>query len=84
MTASTRYERNLPGILDDLSALIAANAPALRETLDALARFDFWAAKAQLAGDMGAVRAETTDRAEIELLSARHPGLTGRVARLAA
>ena len=77
--AQVAEHEEIARILDELSALIAANAPALRETLDALARFDFWAAKAQLAGDMGAVRAETTDRAEIELLSARHPGLTGRV-----
>ena len=48
---------------------------------NALARFDFWAAKAQLAGEMSAVRAETTEHAEIELLSARDPGLTGRVVR---
>jgi DNA mismatch repair protein MutS2 len=66
-------------ILDELSALIAANAAALRETLDALARFDLWAAKATLAGDMDATRAETADRPEVVLLSARHPGLTGRV-----
>ena len=77
--AQVAEHEEIARILDELSALVAANAPALRETLDALARFDFWAAKAQLAGDMGAVRAETTDRAEIELLSARHPGLTGRV-----
>jgi len=77
--AQVAEHEEIARILDELSALIAANAPALRETLDALARFDFWAAKAQLAGDMGAVRAETTDRAEIELLSARHPGLAGRV-----
>src|SRR4249919_1477786 len=66
-------------ILDELSALIAANAAALRETLDALARFDFWMAKAALAGEMGASRPETTERTEAILLSARHPGLTGRV-----
>ena len=66
-------------ILDELSALVAANADALRETLDALARFDFWAAKASLAADMDAVRAETADEATVVLLSARHPGLTGRV-----
>ena len=66
-------------ILDELSALIAANAAALRETLDALARFDLWAAKATLAADMDAIRAETADRPEVVLLSARHPGLTGRV-----
>ena len=66
-------------ILDELSALVAANAEALRETLDALARFDFWAAKAALAGDLDGTRAETVDRPDVVLLSARHPGLTGRV-----
>ena len=39
-------------ILDELSAFVAANADALRETLEALARFDLWAAKASLAADM--------------------------------
>jgi DNA mismatch repair protein MutS2 len=66
-------------ILDELSAFVAANADALRETLEALARFDLWAAKASLAAEMRASRAETTDRPEAILLSARHPGLTGRV-----
>jgi DNA mismatch repair protein MutS2 len=66
-------------ILDELSALIAANAGAMRETLDALARFDLWMAKAALAAEMGGSRAETTERHEAILLSARHPGLTGRV-----
>ncbi|MEA2632549.1 MAG: mismatch repair protein MutS2 [Chloroflexota bacterium] len=66
-------------ILDELSAFVAANADPLRETLEALARFDLWAAKASLAAEMRATRAETTDRPEAILLSARHPGLTGRV-----
>jgi DNA mismatch repair protein MutS2 len=66
-------------LLDELSALIAVNATALRETLDALARFDLWAAKAALAAEMDATRAETAERPEVVLLSARHPGLTGRV-----
>src|SRR4051795_3242137 len=66
-------------ILDELSAFVAANATVLRETLGALARFDLWAAKASLAADMDATRAETADRPEVVLLSARHPGLTGRV-----
>ena len=66
-------------ILDELSAFVAANAGDLRETLGALARFDFWAAKADLSGEMGAVRAETATRFDVILLSARHPGLTGRV-----
>ena len=35
---------------------------------DALARFDFWAAKAQLAVEMDGVRAETADRPTVVLL----------------
>src|SRR4051812_27635795 len=66
-------------ILDELSALVAANAVPLRETLDALARFDLWVAKASLAADVDGVRAETAERPEVILLSARHPGLSGRV-----
>ena len=66
-------------ILDELSALVAANSVQLRESLGALARFDLWAAKARLAAEMDAVRAETADRPEVVLLGARHPGLTGRV-----
>jgi len=65
-------------VLDELSALVAINGAALRETLDALAAFDFWAAKAALATEMGATRARTAERYEVVLLSARHPGLTGR------
>ena len=66
-------------ILDELSAFVAANAADLRETLGALARFDLWAAKAALSSEMSATRAETVERYEAELLSARHPGLIGRV-----
>jgi DNA mismatch repair protein MutS2 len=77
--AKVAEQEEIERILDELSALIAANASALRESLDALARFDLWAAKATLAADMDATRAETGDRPELVLLSARHPGLTGRV-----
>ncbi len=66
-------------ILDELSALVGANATLLRETLEALAQFDFWAAKAQLAAELDGIRPEAADRSEVILLSARHPGLTGRV-----
>ncbi len=70
-------------ILDELSAFVAANADPLRDTLDALARFDFWAAKASLAAELDGVRAETDDSPAdspvVILLSARHPGLSGRV-----
>jgi DNA mismatch repair protein MutS2 len=77
--AQVAEQDEIARILDELSALIAANAAPLRETLDALARFDLWAAKASLAAEMDATRAETTDRYEVVLLSARHPGLTGRI-----
>jgi DNA mismatch repair protein MutS2 len=66
-------------ILDELSALVGANATLLHETLEALAQFDFWAAKAQLAAEMDGIRPAPADRPEVVLLSARHPGLTGRV-----
>ena len=77
--AQLAEQEEIERILDELSALVGANVGPLRETLDALARFDLWSAKAQLAGEMGAARAETSKRQEVELLSARHPGLTGRV-----
>jgi DNA mismatch repair protein MutS2 len=66
-------------ILDELSAVVASQAPLLEETLDALARFDFWSAKARLAGEMDATRAATASRPEIVLRGARHPGLAGPV-----
>ena len=66
-------------ILDELSVLVAGQVQPLRETLEALARFDFWAAKARLAEEMDAIPAEIADRPEIVMLGARHPGLSGRV-----
>ena len=66
-------------ILDELSSLVGGQATPLRETLDALARFDFWSAKARLAEEMDAIPAEIADRPEIVLLGARHPGLVGHV-----
>src|SRR3954453_22272557 len=66
-------------ILDELSELVGGQADALDETLAALATLDFWIARARLAGEMDAIRAETSKNDEVELLSARHPGLRGRV-----
>jgi len=77
--AQAAEREEIARILDELSALVGANAAPLDETLDALARFDLWAAKAGLAAEMDGVRAETTERDEITLLGARHPGLTGQV-----
>ena len=77
--AQAAEQAEVERILDELSALVAAQAALLRESLDALARFDLWTAKARLAAEMGAVRAETAARPELVLLGTRHPGLTGRV-----
>jgi DNA mismatch repair protein MutS2 len=77
--AQIAAQEEIDRILDELSALVAANAVQLRDTLGALARFDFWAAKATLAADMDGTRAETATRPELILLGARHPGLSGRV-----
>jgi DNA mismatch repair protein MutS2 len=77
--AQLAEQAEIERILDELSTLVAGQASALRETLEALARFDFWAAKARLAEEMDASPAEITDRNEITLLGARHPGLSGRV-----
>ena len=77
--AQAAVDEEVGRILDELSALVAANGTLLRETLEALARFDFWAAKAQLAAEMDGIRPALADRTEVVLLSARHPGLTGRV-----
>ena len=75
LSAQAEEER----ILDELSALVGTQAGPLRETLEALAHFDLWAAKARLAAEMDGVRAETVQRHEVDLARARHPGLTGRV-----
>ena len=66
-------------VLDELSLLVGGQADALDETLAALATFDYWMARARLAGEMDAIRPETVESDAVELLSARHPGLTGRV-----
>ena len=66
-------------ILDELSALVGANGTLLRETLDALAQFDFWAAKAQLAAELDGDPPGARRPARGRAASARHPGLTGRV-----
>ncbi len=77
--AQAAVDEEVGRILDELSALVGANATLLRETLEALAQFDFWAAKAQLAAELDGVRPALADGPDVVLLSARHPGLTGRV-----
>ncbi len=66
-------------VLDELSAHVAANAAALSADLETLARFDLWLCRARLADEMDAVRPTLASRPVVTLLSARHPGLRGRV-----
>ncbi len=66
-------------VLDELSAHVGANAEALTADLEALARFDLWLCRARLADEMDAVRPALASRPMVTLLSARHPGLRGRV-----
>jgi DNA mismatch repair protein MutS2 len=77
--AQLAEQAEIERILDELSILVAGQAEQLRSTLDALARFDFWAAKARLAEEMDASPAEIAERPEVVLLGARHPGLSGHV-----
>jgi DNA mismatch repair protein MutS2 len=77
--AQLREEAEEERILDELTEIVSGQADSLDDTLAALATLDFWIARARLAGEMDAVRAETSRRDEVELLSARHPGLTGNV-----
>jgi DNA mismatch repair protein MutS2 len=77
--AQAAVEEEEGRILDELSALVGANGTLLRETLEALAQFDFWAAKAQLAAELDGIRPDEAPAGDVVLLSARHPGLTGRV-----
>ncbi len=77
--AQLAEQAEIERILDHLSGLVGQQAAALRSTLDALARFDFWGAKGRLAATMDAIRAETSGAPVVELLGARHPGLAGSV-----
>ena len=77
--AKVAEQAEIERILDELSMVVAGQAGPLRETLEALARFDFWSAKARLAEEMDAIQAEIAERPEIVLLGARHPGLSGHV-----
>ena len=66
-------------VLDELSGHVAVHAEALSSDLEALARFDLWMCKARLAEELDGLRPATADATVVTLLSARHPGLQGRV-----
>ena len=77
--AARRSARRRAGSSTSCRRSSARTPTLLRETLDALAEFDFWAARAQLAAEMDGVRPAESEHGDVVLLSARHPGLTGRV-----
>ncbi|NLN84238.1 MAG: endonuclease MutS2 [Firmicutes bacterium] len=66
-------------IFRELSEKIALDYPALRQTVDALAEFDFIFARAKLSHSMDAVEPEISVNGRIKLWQARHPLLKGEV-----
>ncbi len=70
--ATLAEKREEERILDMLSAAVEERSDMLRASLEALARADFWMARARLGEAMDAVRPAISEDAA-ELLSARHP-----------
>lgn len=71
--ADLEIQREVRRILLDLSAEVAAQAPALLAGLDALGTLDAVAAKAALGQAMRAVPVTLNDRGRVMLRQARHP-----------
>jgi DNA mismatch repair protein MutS2 len=74
-----REEREIERILRSLSERVAANGPALRETVDALASVDLAFAKARYASALRAAPPLLNSDGLTELAMARHPLLKGEV-----
>jgi DNA mismatch repair protein MutS2 len=68
-------------ILEALTARVAAAAPEMRETCDALVALDVLAAAARLGVAYGGVAAPLVDAPLVDLRGARHPLLALRAAR---
>ena len=68
-------------ILEELTARVAASAPALRVTCEALVALDVLAAAARLGVAYGGVAVPLVDEPVVELRGARHPLLALRAAR---
>jgi DNA mismatch repair protein MutS2 len=73
--------REIDRILTALSGRLGARAADLDDTLAAMARFDFAAAKGRLADAMDAVRPALSPEPSLVLDRARHPLLVARQAR---
>ncbi|MFO7172379.1 MAG: endonuclease MutS2 [Bacillota bacterium] len=65
-------------ILTRLSGLVAAEAEAWADTLEAVGRIDLCAAKGLLSQEMDAVAPELNDRGVVVIRQGRHPLLPGR------
>ncbi|MHB1420666.1 MAG: endonuclease MutS2 [Bacillota bacterium] len=72
-------QNEINGILKELSALLAAEAPVLKETVNNLARLDFIFAKGRLSQEMNAWEPLLNDEGKIKLVLARHPLISGHV-----
>jgi DNA mismatch repair protein MutS2 len=66
-------QREIEHILSDLSGRVAAQAPALRATVDALAAVDAAFARARHAGALRASRPAVNKDGRVSLVNARHP-----------
>lgn len=66
-------------ILRELTRRVAAQAPALRETAEALGQIDFIAAKARLSNDTDSVEPQMNAEGRIDIKRGRHPLLRGDV-----
>jgi DNA mismatch repair protein MutS2 len=79
--AELEIRRESRRILEELTARVAAAAPALRATAAALAALDVCAASARLGRAYDGIAVEIVEQPAIELREARHPLLTLRAAR---
>jgi DNA mismatch repair protein MutS2 len=71
--------REIERILSELSSRVAAQAPALRTTVEALAAVDVAFARARYAATLRASRPTVNVEGRVLLINARHPLLQGNV-----
>ncbi|GAW92264.1 muts2 family protein [Calderihabitans maritimus] len=72
-------QKEIEAILAQLTTLISAKIPQIRETLQALARIDFIMAKGRLSERMDAGLPSLNQEGRIKLIGARHPLIPGSV-----
>jgi DNA mismatch repair protein MutS2 len=72
-------QREIERILQELSARVAAKAPEIRDTVEALAAVDLAFARAHYAAQQRAVPPGLNGEGRTRLMNARHPLLKGKV-----